>query len=76
LQIKLSNLPNFSFAKATAALICSSSAIVGTVEEVDSGEFERAFQLYVLHAALFTKYCCFDLLLIRHITFKRQKVLA
>ncbi|MBU5584104.1 SDR family oxidoreductase, partial [Enterococcus sp. S181_ASV_20] len=27
------------------------------VEEVDSAEFDRAFQLYVLHAALFTKYC-------------------
>ena len=40
------------------SLICNAgSAIVGTVEEVDSGEFERAFQLYVLHAALFTKYC-------------------
>ena len=40
------------------SLICNAgSAIVGTVEEVDSGELERAFQLYVLHAAMFTKYC-------------------
>lgn len=40
------------------SLICNAgSAIVGTVENFKSSEFERAFKLYLLHSALFTKYC-------------------